>query len=166
MKKYALILFAFILLAGTSCQEKIDVEKEKEAIKAVIEEETNAFYDEDFERLAATYVQDEPIIWLAAYNPGYDYFVGWEKISSGFKEYFESESELSTWKEVKKNYKIKVYKESAWAVFDDEIYNSEGDLMGKSIGVRFLEKVNGQWKIVYVSMVFTEPFEVEIEEGE
>jgi ketosteroid isomerase-like protein len=173
MKKYVLTLFAIILLAGTSCQEKIDIEKEKEAIKAVIEEETNAFLARDFDRLAATYVQDETNIDLRAGESGYGYYVGWEEIGSAFKELFENNPEPGTSKEVKTNYKIKVYKESAWTVFDNEVYNSEGELTGKSIHVEFLEKVNGEWKIVYLSIVNTSSYEdeeddddEEIEEGE
>ncbi|MBA7516811.1 hypothetical protein ES705_08860 [subsurface metagenome] len=153
MKKYVLTLFALILLAGTSCQEKIDIEKEKEAIKAVIEEETNAAYASDFDRFAATYVQDETNIDLRAGKSGYSYDVGWEEIGSAFKEYFENNPEPVKNNEVKTNYKIKVYKDCAWAVFDNEGYNNEGEFTGKSIGVNFLEKVNGEWKIVYLSRV-------------
>ena len=166
MKKYLLTLFALILLAGTSCQEKIDIEKEKEAIIAVIEEETNAFLARDFDRFAATYVQDETNIRLSASKSGYLYRVGWEEIGSGFKQYFENNPEPGTSKYVKTNYKIKVYKESAWAINDESVYNSEGELLRKSKGVRFLEKVNGEWKIVYLSFVNTTSYEEEIEEGE
>jgi len=163
MKKYLLTLFALILLAGTSCQEKIDIEKEKEAIITVIEEETNAYLARDFDRLAATWVQDETIIRLGADKSGYGYWVGWEEIGSTIKENFEGESEPVESKEVKTNYKIKVYKESAWAVFDNETYNSEGALTNKSIHVEFLEKIDGEWKIVYLSIVSTSSYEDEVE---
>jgi hypothetical protein len=126
MKKYVFTLFAIILLAGTSCQEKIDIEKEKAAIIAVIEEETEAFFDSDINRLAATHVQDETNIRLTASKSGYTYDVGWEKISSFFRDYFVNEAEPGDFKEVKTNYKIKVYRESAWAVFDNDFYNGEG----------------------------------------
>ena len=163
MKKYVLALFALILLAGTSCQEKIDIEKEKAAIIAVIEEETNAYLARDLDRLAATYVQDETNIDLRADKSGYGIGVGWEEIGSDFKENFEGLSEPDGSKEVKTNYKIKVYPESAWAVFDNEAYNSEGELTNKSIHVEFLEKINGEWKIVYFSMVNTSSYD---DEGE
>ena len=173
MKKYVLTLFAMLLLAGASCQEKIDIEKEKAAIIAVIEEETNAAYDADFDRLSATYVQDETNIDLRASKSGYSYDVGWEESSSVFKEWYENNPDPVKNNEVKKNYKIKVYPESAWAVFDNENYNDEGELTGKAIGVNFLEKVDGEWKIVYLSRVNTSTWEdegenetEEIEEGE
>jgi hypothetical protein len=59
MKKTLQILLVIIFFAGISCQDKMDIEKEKEAIKAVIEEETRAYLDQDFERLAKTHLQDE-----------------------------------------------------------------------------------------------------------
>ena len=49
MKKYVLTLFALILLAGTSCQEKIDIEKEKEAVKTAIESLINDRADLDYD---------------------------------------------------------------------------------------------------------------------
>ncbi len=166
MKKYVFALFALMLLAGNSCQEKIDIEKEKAAIIAVLEEETNAAYDRDFDRLAATWIQDETSIWLGTGKSGYMYGVGWKKNSSYFKEYLENNPEPSTAKFENTNYRIKVYKESAWAIYDQVIYNSEGEVTGEEISVRFLEKVDGEWKIVYLSFVSTLSYDEEIEEGE
>ena len=59
--KKLIIAAAFILLAGTttSCQEKIDIEKEKEAIKAVIEKESNSHLARDNDRHNECFVQDE-----------------------------------------------------------------------------------------------------------
>jgi len=82
MKKYVLSLFAIVLLAGISCQEKIDIKKEKAAIIAVIEEETEAFFDSDIDHLGVLHVQDETNIRLTATKSGYTYEVGWEKVSS------------------------------------------------------------------------------------
>ncbi len=166
MKKYVLTLLALILLAGTSCQENIDIEKEKEAIKAVIEEETNAYFDRDFDRFAATYVQNETNIRLDAGKGGYFHIVGWEEMDSIFKEGFEKYPDPIKHYQVKTNYKIKVYKESAFAVFDNELHNSEGELTKTNIHVEFLEKVNGEWKIVYLSEIHTSSYEEEVDEGE
>ena len=167
MKKIIFSLLALMLIAGSiCCQEKIDIEEEKKAIIAVIEEETDAFIDRDFDRLAATYVQDETNIRLQARKSNYRYLVGWEELGSGFKEFFENNPEPSTDKAEKINFKIKVYKESAWAVNDEVKYDDEGEVSSKLIVVRFLEKVNGEWKIVYLSFVDTTSYEEEVEEGE
>ena len=168
MKRIIFSTLTLLLITGSSlCKEKIDIEKEKAAIIAVIEEETNAFRDKDFDRFAATYVQDETNIRLSARKSGYIYVVGWEELGSGFKEYIENNPEPSTTDKAEKiNYKIKVYKESAWAVNDEVRYDGEGEVSSKLIAVRFLEKVNGEWKIVYLSFVSATSYEEEIEKGE
>ena len=155
MKMNFIALFTIIFFAGTSCQEKIDIEKEKEAIIAVIETETDAFLSKDFERLAATYVQDETNIRLSANKSGYNFYVGWEELGSLFKEYIENNPDPSKDTYEKTNYKIKVYMKSAWVINDETVYDSDGEIRMMMIEVRFLEKVNGEWRIVYLSVVDT-----------
>lgn len=173
MKKYLVPLIVLVILAGVSCQETIDIEKEKEAIKAVIEEESNAFYARDFDRMTATYVQDETNVRLTASESGYGYTVGAEELNSGLKEYWEAFPEPVENPEVKTNYNINVYKDCAWAIYDSDVLNDEGESTSKSIHVQFLEKVEGEWKIVYFSIIATsswdeaeEDVEGEMEEGE
>ncbi len=165
MKK---IIFSFLAVLVIPCctppQEEIDVAKEQEAIIAVIEEETDAFLNRDFDRLAATNVQDETNIRLAASESDYSYFVGWEQLSSAYKEFFRDNPESDSGKYVKTNHHIKVYEESAWDIFDEIRYDAEGEVSWKSIGVRFLEKVEGEWKIIYLSQVNTSSYEDEGEE--
>ncbi len=155
MKKYVLTIFALVLLAGsTSCQKKVDIEKEKEAILALITEETNAYHDKDIERFAACYVQDETNIRiLGGENEKTSYTVGWEGVGSSFKELFENNPDPTPNNEVKKNFTIKVYKDCAWIVFEEEDFTENGESNGRGIGTNFLEKVDGKWKIAYLSRV-------------
>jgi hypothetical protein len=154
MKKYVLTIFALVLLAGTSCQKKVDIEKEKEAILALITEETNAYHDKDFERFAECYVQNEiNIRILGGEGEKISYTVGWEEVGASFKELFENNPDPTPNNEVKKNIKIKVYNDCAWVVFEEEDFTDEGESNGKGIGTNFLEKVEGKWKIAYLSRV-------------
>ena len=154
MKKYVLTILALVLLAGTSCQKKVDIEKEKEAILALITEETNAYHDKDFERFAACYVQNEiNIRILGGEGEKISYTVGWEEVGASFKELFENNPDPTPNNEVKKNIKIKVYNDCAWVVFEEEDFTDEGESNGKGIGTNFLEKVDGKWKIAYLSRV-------------
>lgn len=161
MKKYALILFALVLFAGNSYLKKIDTEKEKEAIIAVIEEETNGFLARDYDRIAATCVNDETFIRLQAGKNGYDYIIGWKDCGSYYKEIFMKNTELSQYKFENSNYKIKIYPESAWAAYEENWYKNDGEFVGKTINVRFLEKVKGEWKIVYLSPISAFSYEQE-----
>lgn len=151
MKKNFIALFAFIFFAGIACQEKIDIEKEKEAIKAVIENETNSFYARDFDQQMKSFLQDESFAGMSASKSAYRFEEGWENISSIYKKIHEDSPDPSTDKFEFENYKIRVHKESALAVYDQLMYDSEGELLIKSIQTRFLEKVNGEWKIAFAT---------------
>ncbi|MFC2114924.1 nuclear transport factor 2 family protein [Bacteroidota bacterium] len=168
MKNITYSILTLVFFAGIiSCQKKIDIEKEKAAIKAVIEEETNAYIDRDYDRFAATYLQDKSFIRLDARKAdydyilgwGYDYIVGWEEMGSVFTGGFDDNSDTLHYKFVNTNYKIKVYPESAWAVYDETWYDLEEEFVRLNISVRFLEKVNGEWKIVYLSGVNTTSYD-------
>ena len=156
MKKYFIPLVLLVFFAGTSDHhhEKIDIEKEKEAILALIAEETNAYHDKDFERFADCYVQNEfNIRILGGENEKMSYTVGYEKVGSSFEELLENNPEPTPNNEVEKNIKIKVYNDCAWVVFEEEDFTDEGESNGKGIGTNFLEKVDGKWKIAYLSRV-------------
>jgi len=158
MKKNFIALFTFIFFAGISCQEKIDIEKEKEAVKAVIENETNSHYARDFDQQMKSLLQDESLAGMGANKSGYSYVEGWENISSRYKKNHENSPDPSKDKFEFKNYKIKVHKESALAVYDQLRYDSEGELLISTLQVRFLEKVKGEWKISFMSLINTSSY--------
>ena len=175
MKKIIYSILALLLIVGcSSCQKTIDIEIEKEAIKAVIEEETNSYIDNDYDRFASTYVQDKTFIRLNAskdeYNYivgwGYNYIVGWADMAPVFREGFQGNPDTLLNSFVNSYYKIKVYQESAWAVYDENWYDREGEFVEYNINVRFLEKVEGEWKIVYVSTINATSYDAKPEEGE
>jgi len=164
MKNYLLLFSAIILFAGISAWMGIDVEKEKKAIQTVIEEETNAFLAKDFDRLAATYVQDSTNNRLSASKSAFSFNAGWNDVSTMFKNYMANGIIEVDNRYVKTNYRIKVYKESAWAINDELFTNTKTGESSKLIGVRFLEKVNGKWKIVFLSVVNTSSYETQQQE--
>lgn len=158
MKKYTLVLLTLVFVSGAFCQENIDIEKEKEAIKAVIKAETQAYYDKDFDSYVATHKHDKSHIDIRASRTQYSYDVGWEKTHSDMKEIFKNNPEPIKNNEVKKNFQIQVYQDCAWAVFDEDMYNDEGEIVQTGVGSNFLEKINGEWKIVYLSRVGTSSY--------
>ena len=157
MKKQILILF-FLILGLQSCSNKIDFEKEKKAIITVIEEQTNAHLSKNYERESNIFIQDESTIVLISRKNWYGYLVGWDKLNESIKTNNRIEPKPSTDYNKNSDYKIKIYEKSAWAVYDENIYNADGNLIKLVINVRFLEKVNGEWKIVYLSDVDTSAY--------
>jgi hypothetical protein len=166
MKNNTLIILFFTMILTISCKEKVDYEKEKTAIIQVLEAETEAFFDKDIDRLASYHIQDESNIRLTATKSGYTYDVGWDKIESFFLDYFENVMGPGEYYEVKKNYKIKIYDESAWAAYDNFYYNSDDELLSTSIHTQILEKVNGEWKIVFYTSIYNSTWEEEVANGQ
>ena len=159
-------MFAFVFITCAYGQETTDLEKDKEAIKAVILEETQSFYDRDFDRYAACYKHDESLVDLRAFSTNYAHVVGWEANGSGTKEYLENNPEPVKNTEVKKNFDIHVYPNSARAIFKTEIYDEAGVMVDEDIGVNFLEKIDGKWKIVYLSRIGVSSYYGDFEEIE
>jgi len=159
MKNISLTFLFFTIILAFSCKEKVDFEKEKAAIIEVIEAETEAFFDKDINRLASFHIQDESNIRLTATKSGYTYDVGWDKIKSFFLDYFENEMGPGAYYEVKKNYRIKIYKKSAWAAYDNFYYNSDDELLSTSIHTQILEKVDDEWKIVFYTSIYNSTWE-------
>jgi len=158
MKNYFPILIAILMVTAISCEDKTDIEKEKAAVIAVIEEETDAFIQKDYERWANTYLQDETNIRLSASISGYGHIVGWNKLSTGFKEYFDEPlTEEPSMAGEKTNYQVKIYDDVAWVMCDEKFKNTEtGEYSNwEAVEARILEKVDSQWKIVFLAYIDT-----------
>jgi hypothetical protein len=71
------VLFVFALKPNYCIfTKKIDIVKEKEAIKVVIENETNSFLVRDFVQQSKSFLQDESLIMLGAGKLSYFFGVG------------------------------------------------------------------------------------------
>ena len=161
MKRYfwpVIILFVFF---ATSCQQKVGLEKEKEAILAVLHEEAIAVVATDFDRFKATHVQDslETRVELGIY--GYNVYQGWEEVGTLMEDYLEG-NQMKNPVNRKENVHIKVSGNSAWLTCDN-IWNigSEGSQKEKNnFQIVFLEKIQGEWKISFAAY-YTKPEPVE-----
>jgi ketosteroid isomerase-like protein len=152
-------LFALVLFAGTSCEEKVNIEKEKAAIKAAIQESSDAWNAKDIERISAIWVHDESNVRINAGPGGSGYTQGWEKRKANYENNFKNNPELQGNKEFNSNFNIKVYSESAWAVYDMELKNKAGEVIRGARHTSFLEKQNGQWKMALLSTVLTSAYD-------
>lgn len=159
MKKY-LFLFAVSLIAFTACEEKIDIEKEKESIKTVIEQLIIDRAELDFEGYINNWVNDPYTFIASSGKDGYNYSL-LEEFKKQTKEEFakilqtQKEGGYSISMELV-DFTIKVYEETAWAhcknkwtkVFTD---TEEKVDMGESFLVFSLEKHDQGWQIAFVS---------------
>ena len=150
----ALVIAAF---AVTGCEKAIDYETEKAAIIALMEKETQTYIDRDFEAMFSTHVQDSLNMRLTAGADNYVFAEGWEDVSRHMTG-DETEDDLGTDIHItveKTNFRMKIYPNSAFVVCDQKWTSqyAEDVVEMKSIQVRFLEKLEGEWKISFVSFI-------------
>ena len=168
MKKNVIILILTTLIAGVACQEQIDIEKEKEAIMAVIQEEADAVIAMDMERLFAVHVQDSLDTRLQTRENDYTIYAGWNEIKALFERWEESGLDGEDHKNFKENIILKVTNGSAWLICDNIWkWTYEGEPGGMdNIEITFLEKIEDEWKISFTAYITKPEPEEEVDEGE
>ena len=165
------ILFLLVLtaMAFTSCEQPIDYEKERDAIIAVINLETDAYLERDSEAVYSTHVQDSLNMRLTAGADNYLFVQGWEEVKKHLMG-DETEDDLSPDLHItvdKTNYRMKIYPNSAFVVCDQK-WSAQFDedvTEMNSIQVRFMEKIKGEWRISFVSWIGTSGYK-DMEETE
>jgi len=155
MKIFVGTIMAILVIAGTSCQQAVNVEKEKEAILAVLEEESAAMLENDTERVFDLHVQDELETRLELGEYGFNTYSGWDEVSGLLGDALSGDGELIGSNAVnrKENMIIKVTGNTAWLTCDNIWeFNSNGEKGGYSnIQVNFMEKIKGEWKISFAA---------------
>ena len=156
MKTRMLLLTAVIFIALSSCEEKIDIEKEKEAIKAVFEQEKDGFFAQDLEAMAETWIQEPSSVKMYMSAEGQTKFEGWDAINKNSRE----EVADTTWDRklftvTFKDYQINILDdESAW-VMCNALW--EGTYQGAPMTmvqtrIQVLEKTDGKWKFALMAL--------------
>ena len=169
MKIKGLLFIALSILIVSSCQTPIDVEAEKAAIIQVINDETQAYLDYDYEKVISYFVQDSLNFRLSSGADDHVFMEGWNEVDSFFKSDLsqgDTESLADTHVTVSKdNYRIKVYDNTAYVICTETwTYATENnELEIESRQVRFMEKVEGEWKIAFLSFIGTSGYEEEEE---
>jgi len=167
MKNFGSIAAVLSVLFMVSCQQRVDVEAEKRAIIDVINAETQAYMDFDFEKVISYYVKDSLNFRLTTGADNHVFLEGWEEVEAFFRdELIESNPNTPEDTHIsveKNNYRIKVYENSAYVVCTEKwTYTRPNNLIEiESLQVRFMEKVDGEWKIAFLSFIGTSGYEEE-----
>ena len=151
MKKSPSLLLVVVILSFTvaNAQKKNDTE----AIKALIEKETKAFFDIDHKTWADSWAQTSYAFWSFADTTDVNSFSGWENINKGFDEYFRTAKPSKA--NIERNWlDIKIFGNGAYARFTQHVKDNTD--RPPQAEVRVLEKINGKWKIVCVNVIAIE----------
>ena len=134
--------------------QAFDYEKEKAEILAVIENESKAFWDKDFERYASCWLHESYIRTLGWWEEGGITVVkGWEERGPRTKKMMDEYPDPNPQEVVRENINLRIAENMAWVTFDQygkDTGDKRFDMPGLSRETRILEKHEGAWKFVYV----------------
>jgi hypothetical protein len=152
MKKLALllpVLFAFGYAAGQK-----NANPEEAAIKAVIENESKAFfYEINQASWAECWAPVSYAFWSYADTTDVNSFDGWEAIKNGFSDYF-STAKPSQVVISRDWHTVRILGNSAYVRFTQHLKDDME--RAPQAEMRVLEKINGKWRIVCVSSIALE----------
>jgi hypothetical protein len=162
MKYTILLSLVTAIFLFTACEQTVDYEKERAAIINVIKKETQSYIDRDFDAMYSTHVHDSLNMRLTVGADNYVFAQGWEQVSRHMSG-DETEDDLGPDLHItveKSNFRMKIYPESAFVVCDQKWITryDEDTIVMNSIQVRFLEKIDGEWKISFVGFVGTDGY--------
>jgi hypothetical protein len=165
MKKLTATLATVIvgLIAFTAAAQD-----DKAAIKAIIEKETQAFFNVDRKEWEDTWVHAPYVYWSYSDSTGTSFVEGWDALAKNFDEYFRTQvsgrnidvahqsSKLTidrVWKE------IRVYGNGAFAHYIQRVKDGAVE-RDQTSQIRILEKgKDGKWKVVCVGAIASYPVE-------
>ena len=141
IKSIAVLAFTFIVL-----DSKID---EKSKIIQTLSEETEAFCNKEFEKWESYWLQENTSYKNYFRDCQYIEYDGWLEIRQFAVDYFEENPNPESIPEESKDYEITVRANLAWVKY--EVLDS---VRGNKKEFRRLIKINGNWKISYMSTVY------------
>jgi hypothetical protein len=126
-----------------------------EAIRALIERETKAFFEIDYKTWSDSWAHTPYAFWSFADTTDVNSFSGWSQIEKGFAEYFRT-SKPSTAKVEREwlGLEVKIFGSGAYVRFNQHV--KDDSHRPPQAEIRVLEKINGLWKIVCVSVIALE----------
>jgi hypothetical protein len=119
-------------------------------IKSVIEKETKAFFEIDQKTWMGYWGHVPYAFWSFADTTDVNSFSGWNDINAGFDNYFKT-SKPSTAKIQRDWHHITIRGDLAYIRFTQHV---RGEIMRPpQAELRVMEKINGEWKIICVSVI-------------
>ena len=137
-----------LLVLPATAQKVNDVD----AIKAVIERETQAYFGIDYKTWMESWVHSPSAFWSYADSTAIIDHEGWKAIEIGFTDYFVTSKPQNTM--VERNWQeVKVYGNGAYARFKQYVI-TDGVRGPEQVEIRILEKdKTNNWKILLVGVL-------------
>ena len=127
---------------------------EEEAIKKVIIDETEAFWNKDFQQFSSYWVHEDYVRIVGWWEQGgVTVRKGWSVIGGRMENLMIKNPEKNHQNVTRENFNIRISGNMAWVTFEQfgtDTGEKDMDMPGLSYETRILEKHNGAWKIAYI----------------
>lgn len=122
----------------------MNLEKEKQAIIQVLNNETKAAFQRDYETWSKYWIHRNDIskTYINFSEDSFSESRGWEEISSFVETFIEEHPEPEPVPELLRDINVRVYGSGAWVNFEQQ-----DSLRGRKYETRLMEKDDDQWKI-------------------
>ncbi len=152
MKKIIQIVIAQALMMLMNIT--VQAQNDKDAIKAVIEQETASFMNVDYNTWSSLWLKVPYAYWSYSDSTGTSFVEGWDNLNKTYADYFKnakpSKAEIShEWIE------IRIFENGAYAHFVQKIYDEPDS--DETSQIRVLEKKDGKWKLICVGAIAKYP---------
>ncbi len=146
------IIFALCITFLFSCQqEKIQspepTEEIEQAIKAVVEGETYAYMEKDYQKWASYWDHSSDVLRLDVSDAGFAQQRGWDKSGGKLESFFKENPEPITSTFENSNYLVFHDVNLAWVAFDQSWTTKDGEESVAKATITLVKKDNA-WKII------------------
>ena len=125
---------------------------EEEAIKSVVMNETKSFAAVNFEGMKDNWAHEKYVFNMFSSPRFYSETLSWDSVDAGIKTFFKDYSDSLYADLAWSDWNIHPFENCAWVSYiQTSIYKDDIGKPYESREVRFLEKKNGSWKIVYLA---------------
>jgi len=155
MKNFIFIIFTLLLFScnpkenATSEDPKVTTTPEniKETLKAVVEGETYAYMEKDYEKWASYWDHSSEVLRLDIANGNFSQSRGWDKNGGNLESFFKENPEPITSTFVNSNYLIFHDINLAWVAFDQTWTSQTGKKSVAKATITLVKKAS-DWKII------------------
>ena len=146
MNKYVFVFFIALLF---SCQQEKTAPTEdiKETLKSIVEGETYAYMEKDYQKWASYWEHSNDILRLDVSKAGFTQARGWDKSGGKLESFFKENPEPITSTFVNSNYLIFYDVNLAWLAFDQTWTSRAGEETVAKGAITLVKKANA-WKII------------------
>ena len=155
MNRYVVLVLVALLF---SCQqEKSSAPKDvKEELKKVVEGETYAYMEKDYQKWASYWDHSSEVLRLDVTKEGFSQTRGWENSGGALESFFKENPEPISSTFENSNYLIFYDDHLAWVAFDQTWKSQSGEISVAKATITLIKKENS-WKMIsYTAIQYEE----------